>query len=106
MHLEIPHALGKEEAIRRIDRTMEEIQQQPLPAGVALKNFTKEWTDNVLKIGFWAGKGFLGANINATITVTDTSVILDIELPAMLKAFVSEAQLEDAVRGKVTPLLN
>jgi len=106
MHLEIPHSLGKEEAIRRIDQTIAEVEKQSLPAGVVMKNFTKTWTDNVLQISFWAGKSVFGGSIASTITVQDALVLIDLELPAILKAFVSESQIEEGVRGKVTPLLN
>lgn len=105
MHFEVPHSLGKEEAIRRIDKAVDELSTQALPAGVKVKDFAKAWTDNVLKISFWAGKGFLGANIAMTLTVNDSSVAIDIELPAMLKAFVAEGQIEEGIRGKITPLL-
>ncbi len=105
MHFEVPHTLGKEEAIRRIDKAVDDLSTQTLPAGVKVKDFTKTWADNVLKISFWAGKGFLGANIAMTLTVNDTSVAIDVELPAMLKAFVAEGQIEEGIRGKITPLL-
>jgi len=59
MHLEIPHTLGKEEAIRRIDQTIAEVEKQSLPAGVVMKNFTKAWTDNVLKIPFGLARACL-----------------------------------------------
>lgn len=105
MHLDIPHSLGKEEAMRRIDKAVDEVQQQTLPAGVKVKDFAKNWSDNVLKISFWAGKGFLGANLAITLTVLEKSVGVDIELPAILKAFVAEQQIEDGIRGKMVPLL-
>jgi putative polyhydroxyalkanoic acid system protein len=105
MHLEITHHLAKEEVIRRIDKAMEELQTQPLPAGVTLKDFTKAWTDNVLKVSFWAGKGFLGAAISLTVTVDETKVAIDLELPAMLKAFLPETQIEEGIKARVTPLL-
>jgi len=105
MHFEVPHTLGKEEAIRRIDKAVDDLSTQALPAGVKVKDFTKSCADNVLKISFWAGKGFLGASISMTLTVTDNSVAIDVELPAMLKAFVAERQIEEGIRGKITPLL-
>jgi hypothetical protein len=106
MHLEIPHTLGKEEAIRRVDQTLAQVENQPLPAGVVIKNFTKTWTDNVLKVSFWAGKSVFGGSITSTITAQDALVLIDLELPSILKAFVSDSQIEEGVRNKVTPLLN
>lgn len=105
MHIEIPHSLGKDEAIRRIDRVMDDLRSQPLPAGVEIKDFEKAWTDNVLKVGFRAGRGFLGANISAIVIVTDNLVIMDLELPAMLKALVADSQIEEGIKAKITPLL-
>jgi len=106
MHLEIPHTLGKEEAIRRIDQTIAEVEKQSLPAGVVMKNFTKAWTDNVLKISFWAGKSVFGGTISSIITVQDAMVLIDLELPLDPEGLSVESQIEEGVRGKVTPLLN
>jgi hypothetical protein len=105
MHFEIPHQLGKEQAIQRIDRSIDQLRAEPLPAGVTVKDFAKTWTDNVLKVSFWAGKGFLGATISATATVEESLVAVDIELPPLLKAFVSDSKIEEGIRAKVTPLL-
>jgi hypothetical protein len=106
MHFEVPHTVGKEEAMRRINQSMEELEKQSLPAGITIKDFTKTWTDNVLRMSVWAGKSIFGGTIATTLTVEDTRVLIDIELPTMLKAFLPESQIEEGIRSKVTPLLN
>ena len=105
MHLEISHSLGQQEAIKRIDAWVEQVQATPLPAGVAITDLNRNWSSNVLTVSFRAKKGFFGATITGRATVHDNIVAIDIDLPAMLTALLSTAKIEEGIRNQVRPLL-
>ena len=106
MRVEIKNSLGKEAAINKIDGTIESLRARALPSGVEVSEFTKAWTDNVLNVSARAGKGFFKATVAAKATVEEDKVIVEIELPAMMKALLPAEKIEEGVRGGLTPLLN
>ena len=97
MHVEQKHTLGREEAIRRINASIEEMMSRELPAGVKVSNVTKHWTGDSMRFSFTAKKGFFGATITGVVQVTEGLVAMDAELPGILTAFISE----DKIRGDI-----
>jgi hypothetical protein len=94
--LDIPHALGQEEATRRLkDRfaaAMAEYQGQ-------VSNFRQEWRDHTFSFGFHV----LGMAVNGTVAVEEKAVKLAAQLP--LAASLLKGQIEKHLREEVAALL-
>jgi hypothetical protein len=58
-----------------------------------------------MNFGFTAGMGPITAPIHGTVEVTDTEVIIDIELPGFLKSFLPEERVRSEVQTRVRGLL-
>jgi Putative polyhydroxyalkanoic acid system protein (PHA_gran_rgn) len=97
MRIERSIQVGRAAAIQKVDAFIDDLSRMPMADGISIKEVTKSWADNVMTFSFKAKKGFFGATISGTARVNDDSAILDLELPAILKAFVSEDQIRAAI---------
>jgi hypothetical protein len=57
-----------------------------------------------MRFSFKAKKGFIGATISGEIVVNDDSVVIDFELPKLVKTFVSEEDVRDAIKERLDGL--
>ena len=99
------HNLGREEAIRRIDRFLTQLTERPISGGISIINPEKSWSDNVMTISFRAKKGFLGVDISGSVTANDDSVVIDIDVPAIITSFVSEDEIRTDIVNRAEALL-
>ena len=93
MHIEHPHTLGRQEAISRLDHLLDALVQDP-PGGAEISNIVKTWDDNRMQFAFTASKGGFGTTIRGTLEVTDDRVVVDADLPALVKAVLGEARVQ------------
>ncbi len=105
MYIEEPHDLGEQEAIERIDRFLEGLMQQQPPGGVTIKNPAKSWDGNTMSFSFTAAKGFFGTTIRGLLRVEENRVIMDTELPAMVRGVVGEDRIREAISRELGRLL-
>ncbi len=104
MRIEHPHALGREEAARRIDHLLDRLAEQP-PGGVAINDAVKQWEGSLMRFSFTAAKGGFGTSIRGRLEVSDDRVVVEADLPALVKAFVGEARVERAISGGLGDVL-
>ena len=105
MHIEHPHALGEAAAIQKIDAFVEGLLQRPLPAGVTVTSPQKQWTGNRMDFSFKASRGFLGATIRGAVVVTDRTVAVDVDVPAMIGKLMGEDRIRQAAVQQLDSLL-
>jgi hypothetical protein len=105
VRVERPHALGQDQAIRKIDSFLDELLARPLPSGIQVEDARKTWTGNRMEFSFRAKKGFFGTDIRGTMDVTDAGVVLDAELPALVASFVGEERVRDLIARQLDALL-
>jgi hypothetical protein len=96
MRVAIPHALGKDEARRRIGSRIHELGDF-LPGMATVQS---RWTgEDQLRLDV----GAMGQSITGTIEVAEAEVVFDIDLPAAL-GFI-EPMISGAIRSQGTRLL-
>ncbi len=93
MHIVRQHNLDQPAAVAKIDGFLNQLMTRPLPAGVKLKRAEKSWAGGRMTFAAKFSKGILGATVEGTVDVTEREVILDSQVPALLKAFVGEDQI-------------
>jgi Putative polyhydroxyalkanoic acid system protein (PHA_gran_rgn) len=106
MHIERKHNVSKEEAIHKIDTFLDDLMRCQFPGGVAIKEASRSWSDNVMRSSFRLRRGLLGTTISGVIRVTDDSVVMDSDLPGMVTAFVSEDQIRNVINQQLDGLLS
>jgi hypothetical protein len=105
MRIEHPHHLSQEEARARIDRFLEGLMQQQPPGGVTIKDPQKSWDGNRMNFSFTAAKGFFGTSINGQMEVTTDRVVVDSELPSLVKNVVGEGRIQDTITRELSRIL-
>ena len=79
--------------------------QEPPPGGVTIRNPAKSWDGNTMSFSFTAAKGFFGTTIRGLLRVEPDRVIMDAELPALVRSVVGEDRIRDTVARELGRLL-
>lgn len=74
------------------------------PGGVKIKDAEKHWNDDQMSFSFRAQKGFLGATIDGTISVTDAEASLSSNIPRLVTSFVSEEKIRTVITDQFNTL--
>ena len=88
--IKIPHALGLDEARRRIDESFGHLQTQ-MTGGMGLVSFERSWSGNRLN---FSGGG-LGQKITGRLDVQADAVHIQLDLPELLAA------IADRITGRL-----
>src|SRR3954451_19835935 len=105
MQITIAHSKGQKEAMRIVDKSVEDLIHS-IPVGpVKIVDPEKSWDANTMTFSFKGKMGFFGATIHGTVQVNETNVVIDVLLPGMVKQLVSEDKVRSAVETKAKLLL-
>jgi hypothetical protein len=97
MQIEQRHQLGQREAIARIDGFLDELVRRQPPAGVTIKDARKSWSGNRMTFSFAAGRGFFSTTIEGVMEVTADRVVVDSDLPPLIKGVVGEERIRSVI---------
>ena len=86
--MQIPHALGREEATRRIKEQIPKVRDQ-------VPDLDEQWQDHTLTFHFTA----MGFKVGGTLAVEDTAANLDVDLP--LAAMMVKGMIEQRIRQEL-----
>jgi len=106
MRIERNHSAGKAEAVRRIDDLLTDYVGREFPAGIKLNHHSREWNDGRMDFGFNVSKSIFSIHISGVVTVSDEAVVLDCEVPRVVKLFVTEEQIRAALNKKLDELFD
>ncbi len=104
MRIELPHTLGRQEAIGRVDRFLDRLIQEP-PGGVTVKDPTKDWDGDRMTFSFAIAMGFFGSSFRGTMDVMDDRVVVESELPPLVKTFLGEERVGQVISEHLATLL-
>ncbi len=101
MRIIVRHTKGREEAARIVDDSIANLLQTDIPKPFRMAEMRKQWTGSTLQFQTAVTMGPLRMPIHGVVQVTDTEVIIDIELPSLLRRFIPEHKLQEAVEGRI-----
>lgn len=104
MRIERNHTANQQEAIKKIDSFLDELMKRDFPGGVVVKEPTKSWSGNTMDFSFKLKKGLLGTKLAGKIQVEDGKIILDSELPGLVRTLVSEDKISDVIGQQIDTL--
>lgn len=105
MYIKENHDLSVNEAQERIDDSWDELMEQKLPEDVRIKDPEKSWRVNVMYFSFRAKKGILGVRLNGTLTVSEDSVAIRCQLPALVTKLIPEEKMVGVIRTHLAKTL-
>ena len=92
LSMQIPHALGREEAARRVKEQIPKAQSQ-------VTDFDEQWQEHTLTFHFKA----MGFKVGGTLAMEDSAANLDVDLP--LAAMMVKGIIEQRVRQEFGTVL-
>lgn len=105
MQIEQNHALGKDEVKKRAEALADGLTTMPLPSGIDIGSIVREWHEDTMDFSFRVSKGFFGATIKGTVVVADTTAVLDLAIPSIVKSFIDEEQIRNVLQTKMAETL-
>lgn len=96
MHMDIPHQLGEQEALTRIQTMIPKMKER---YGQQIKDVREEWTGSNGVFAFNA----MGFNIKGMISVHADEVVLNGDLPIAASPF--KGRIESMIRERAAELL-
>jgi hypothetical protein len=101
----IPHHKTRQEAIGIVDRGADQLFGGAAGGSVEIVDQKKNWRDSTMSFSFAGKMGFISVPLSGTIQVDETNVVVNCELPAMVKNFIGEDKVGDSIGKKVKALL-
>ena len=104
MRVTVSHSGRKEEIVRSIDRSFDDLFKGLGAVPLKISNETRRWTGNRMDFSFNARMGIASAPIKGFIDVTDRDVTVDADL-GWLERLFSGPQAKAALEGRIKGLL-
>jgi len=104
MRIERTHNLGQAAAVQKIDGFLNQLMARPLPAGVKVKQADKSWQGGLMTFAAKFAKGIMGATVTGTVQVTDNQVVMESQVPALIKTFVGEDKIAKVINEQFDDL--
>jgi hypothetical protein len=102
MRVTISHNRPKEEVIRTVERSFDDLFKGVGVLPVQLVQEHKSWQGSTLTFALTAKMGFMSTPIKGTIDVTDRDLTIDVDLgilERMIPAKKAQEMITDRVRG-------
>lgn len=104
MRVEVAHQLGKEAAVPVIDRCVDELLGG-FGSNVQIVDKKTSWNASTMQFSFTGKVGFISVPLAGTIDVNDANVVVNMDLPPMVKNFIGEDKIHRIVETNVRELL-
>jgi len=105
MHLTLLHKTTQEEAIKKIDRYLNELLAQGYP-GIRIIDPEKKWDNNIMRFSLTVQKLFLSLDLEGIIIVTDSEVVGEGDVPGIVLTFFSEERIKEVIKERFNKLFN
>ena len=103
MRITVSHNRPKEEVVRSVDRSFEDLfQATGLPVRVVPQQ--KSWQGSTMTFALTAKMGLLSTPIKGTVVVTDTDLTIDADL-GILERMIPVKKAQEVIAGHVRGLL-
>src|SRR4051794_31266957 len=104
MRITVSHKRSKEEVIRSVDRSFDDLFRGIGPIPLQLVEERRSWQGSTLTFSLSAKMGFVSTPIKGTIEVTDRDLTIDADL-GLLERLIPGAKAREAIENRVRGLL-
>lgn len=106
MKITIAHKRTRLEAIQLVDKGATGLFAGAAGPSVEIVDQQKEWDGNVMQFSFTGKMGFIAVPLRGTITVDDVDIVVDCELPSLVKNFIGDGKVSASIEKKIRLLLD
>ena len=104
MRVTISHYKSKEEVMRAVDRSFDDLFRGIGMIPLQLVNEQRSWNGSTLSFAFDAKLGLVSTPIKGFVDVTDTDLTIDADL-GLLERLIPAKQTRTALEGRIRGLL-
>jgi Putative polyhydroxyalkanoic acid system protein (PHA_gran_rgn) len=104
VHITISHTRSKEEVIRSIDHSFDDLFRGIGMVPVQFVEERRQWQGSTLNFSVTAKMGLLSTPLKGTIEVTDKDVTIDVDL-GLFERLLPAAKVQQAISSRVRGLL-
>jgi hypothetical protein len=104
MKVVVAHHSTQQAAMQKLDQASDKLLTIDIK-NVQIVDQKKTWNGPVMNFSFTGKMGFIALPLAGTVTVDDTNVTLDCELPALLKNLMGEEKVRATVEQNIRALV-
>jgi len=104
MRVDVAHQLGKEAAIPVMDRCLDHLLGG-LGSNIEILDKKTSWNGSNMRFSFTGRVGYISVPLAGTIGVDDANVVVEMDLPPVVKTFVGEEKIRRIVETNVREML-
>ena len=104
MRVTVSHTKNKEEVMRAVDRSFEDLFRGIGAIPVQFDDERRNWQGSTLSFSFTAKMGFMSTPIKGIVEVTDRDLTIDADL-GLFERLLPTAKVQQSVSGAVRGLL-
>lgn len=105
MRVTVSHNKGVEGAKKIVNDSAEQLLSSTATSPVTITDVQRRWEGSTMYFSFTGRMGILSAPIKGLVECRDAEVMVDVELPGVLKHFIPEEKVKQQVEGRVRGLL-
>jgi hypothetical protein len=105
MRVDVTHQLGKDAAIPVMDRCLDHLLTGIGGSNIEIVDKKKTWNGSSMQFSFTGRVGYISVPLTGTIDVGDANVVVNMELPPMVKSFIGEEKIHRLVETNVREML-
>jgi hypothetical protein len=106
MRVTVSHNKTVPEVTKIVNDSADQLLAGAATGPVQVLNMQKHWDGSKMSFSFTGKMGFFSSDIRGYVQVNEKDVVVDVELPALLKNFIPEEKVKAQVEGRVRGLLN
>src|SRR4051794_32074949 len=104
MRVTVSHTKSKEEVMRSVDRSFQDLFRNPGIAPIQFVEEQRSWQGSTLSFLISAKMGFVSTPIKGTIEVTEREIIIDADL-GLLERLIPATKARESITSTVRRLL-
>jgi hypothetical protein len=105
MYMEYKHNLDRDTVKERIDHYVDKLDNLQFSGGFAVEDLKKSWTEDEMQFSFYLKKMVIERRIKGNFRLKDQLLIIDFEVPDIVKNLVTEDNIEKTIRKNLDTIL-
>ena len=106
MRVTVTHNKGLQGVMKIVDDSADQLMASATTGPVVVTDVNRRWEGSTLHFSFTGRMGLLSAPIKGYVQCNESDVVIEVELPGLLKHFLSEDKVRAQVESKVRGLLS
>lgn len=105
MRVDVAHQLGKDAAVPVMDRCLDHLLSGIGGSSIEILDKKKTWNGSSMRFSFTGKVGYISVPLAGTIDVSDANVVVNMDLPPLVKTFIGEEKIHRIVETNVREML-